>query len=479
MSFLPRVDADDDDEAVVSERTGFLEHAFKEPLPPGKDFLVVALPAAIEAPEKFLRMASDGTSSFLWRAAGSPSIAGVGAAATVTGCGPDRFEQFRRGLADLWPRVLVRAPDGTKIIPVAVGGMSFVPGVPLVAPWSEFDKDGFTLAKWAYRREGDTAHLLVTATREELADPEKSAALVAQTYRYLVELSRESATSMIERVELTKDAVHHSSLGEWMTYIGEIKKALASGKFTKIVAARRSVIDLPKRMEVTGFMARLFASYPDCTHFAIRRGHATFLGATPETLIRKRGQTVTTHALAGTIRVTDDIAADTTRDAEILMQNPKTQVEHSLVTQKICEDLYPLAKKLRYSSQPSTRRLRHLIHLQTPITCELHDTVDAFDLVRILHPTPAVGGFPTREAASWIVDNEPIERGWFTGTVGWVDAEGNAHFAVAIRCGILTDRRAYLYAGAGIVMDSDAEDEYKETAGKMVPLLRALGLTSA
>lgn len=475
MSFLPRLDSDDD-ELVSLDGVSFVERAIEEPLPPGKDILVIAVPAAIEAPEKFLRVAANGESGFLWRSGGI-SIAGVGAAATISASGEDRFKELREKAAKLWPRIMVRVHGGARITPMLVGGLAFVPGVPTVEPWTAFEQDGFALAKWSYRREGKTAYLMMAATREELSRPDQRSALEREARRLLVAIARETATSMIERPEIAPSAVHHSSLGEWTTYIDEIKRAIASGAFDKIVASRRCVIDLPKRLDDTAFMARLFASYPDCTHFAINRGDATFLGATPETLFRKTGPILHTHALAGTIRVTDDLWADTSQDAIELSKSWKTQVEHSLVAQKICQDLWPLSKKLRYASTPKTRRVRHLLHLQTPINCELHDNVDVFDLVSTLHPTPAVGGFPTKEAAFWIRDNEPMERGWFTGVVGWFDAAGDGHFAVAIRCGILTRKRAYIYAGAGIVKDSVAEAEYQETAGKMGPILRALGVT--
>jgi isochorismate synthase EntC len=93
-----------------------------------------------------------------------------------------------------------------------------------------------------------------------------------------------------------------------------------------------------------------------------------------------------------------------------------------------------------------------------------------------MHPTPAVGGFPKREAAAWIADNEPLQRGWYTGTVGWIDASNDAAFVVCIRCGTVGMERACVFTGAGIVADSQADSEYAETALKQLPMLRALGV---
>lgn len=475
MTWLPRLDSDDEELASTSS-VNFVERALSERLPPDKDILVVAVPAAVEAPEKFLRVAANAESGFLFRSADSLIIAGVGAVAKVTASGVNRFKELAEKSALLWPRIAVRVQDGAVIRPVVVGGMAFVDGVPAYEPWDEFQEDGFVLARWAYRRDGSSAHLVLAVTRDELKNPQLRADVEREARRLLVAMDRETATSLIERVDISPAAVHHSSLGEWTTYLDAIKAAFTSGELTKLVAARRCVIDLPKPLNDTTFMARLFAAYPDCSHFAITRGEASFLGATPETLFRKRGNIVSTEALAGTIRVKDDHWSDTSADKATLSGSWKTQIEHSLVAQKICADLWPLSKRLRYSSSPKTRRVRHLLHLHTPIECEVRDDVTLFDLIEKLHPTPAVGGFPTKSAAYWIRDNEPIERGWYTGIVGWFDESGDAHFCVSIRCGVLTRRRAYIYAGAGIVRDSDAHAEYEETAAKMAPILRALGV---
>jgi isochorismate synthase len=220
----------------------------------------------------------------------------------------------------------------------------------------------------------------------------------------------------------------------------------------------------------------VFAAYPACTHFAFRREGATFLGATPETLFRKRGVDLKTEALAGTTRIKDDPNFESSRDVAALQSSQKDLGEHALVVQRICQELEPLSTDLRYSSTPTTRQVRNLIHLQTPIAATLRESTSVFDLLAALHPTPAVGGFPAREAAEWIRMNEPLERGWYTGTLGWIDAAGDGEFAVAIRCGVLTDKRAYIFAGAGIVSASDAAAEYAETAAKMWPVLRALGV---
>lgn len=471
---LPRLG--DEDESISTEVLTFLEGALHSSLPAGKDLLSITIPAPTEAAEKFLRLVNK-ESGFLWRSPGSHQFAGGESAAEVAVSGDDRFAQLSERVPKMFERVTHVAFDGAPPPTVLVGGAAFAPGVPSYPPWCEFTQDVFTLPKWGYRRCQGRAMLTLTVRREELGDRAAVDGLIEETRTLMRALDYESATSLIERFDIPRSAVHHLPAEDWRAYIDAIHAAIRSGGFQKIVAARQCVVELKRPVEDTGFMARVFAAYPDCTHFAFRRGESTFLGATPETLFKKRGLELETHALAGTTRVKDDPSEDSSRHIAGLRKSQKDLAEHALVVQRICEELWPLSQKIRYSSSPKTRQVRNLIHLQTPISSTLRETTSVFDLLAALHPTPAVGGFPAREAAEWIRQNEPLERGWYTGTLGWMDSEGNAEFCVAIRCGVLTPKRAYIFAGAGVVAASDADAEYAETAGKMAPVLRALGVT--
>jgi isochorismate synthase len=474
VSRLPNV-GHDDDEVVNVEVLDFMALALREPLPADIDILVVTIPAPFEALEKFLRLVPKHM-AYLFRSPAGTQIAGGGCVHALEAIGERRFEELRDQAAQLWPRVLVRQMPGCPSTAVVVGGAGFAPHVPSYEPWTEFASDAFSLARWGYVRRGKSAFMSLGVTRADLEREDAVDQFIGEARRILLALEYESPTSLIETVLISPAAVHHITAGEWDTYIAAIKEALASGTFDKIVAARRCVVDLPRRLEATGFMARVFAAYPDTTHFALLRENTTFLGATPETLFRKEGATLITHALAGTTRVKDDPTEDSSRDVAALSRSGKDLGEHALVVKEICNTLWPLSKKIKFSSTPHARKVRNLIHLQTPISAELREGVDVLDLVSVLHPTPAVGGFPSKPAAQWLRQNEPLERGMYTGVVGWFDADGNGEFSVAIRCGVLAPNKAFIYAGAGIVPASDAGSEYLETRAKMHPLLRALGV---
>lgn len=470
---LPRLG--DEDDVLSPEASEFVRRALMTPLPRSKEFLSLTLPAPKEAAEKFLRLVPR-EAGFLWRAQGRDQFAGGGIAGRVTVGGPDRFAILSREVPAFFERILSYALEGPPPAPILVGGAAFAPDVPPFEPWQEFTEDAFVLPRWGFRRQRGTASLTLTVTRDEVGSAETADRILAELRTLTNAFEYETATSLIERIDLARARVRHLPADDWNAYIDAIHRAIASGEYKKIVAARRCVVELDRELEDTGFMARVFAAYPDCTHFAIRRNHSTFLGATPETLFRKRGLHLETHALAGTTRISDDPTTESSRDVAALQNSEKDLAEHALVVQRIASELAPLSTRLEYEDTPSTRQVRNLIHLQTPISGELQETTTVFDLLRALHPTPAVGGFPAREAAEWLVHNEPLERGWYSGVVGWIDAAGDGEFAVAIRCGVLTSSRAYIYAGAGIVAASHAAAEYAETAGKMGPVLRALGV---
>ncbi len=144
----------------------------------------------------------------------------------------------------------------------------------------------------------------------------------------------------------------------------------------------------------------------------------------------------------------------------------------------IVEALAPLCESLDHPDEPRIQRLRHVVHLQTPFVGRLREPTHVLELVRRLHPTPAVGGWPAAPALRWIAREEPGSRGWYAGPVGWFDARGDGEFGVALRSGLLRRGEAHLYAGAGIVRGSDAEAEFDETEVKLRTMLDALGIRS-
>jgi isochorismate synthase len=264
-----------------------------------------------------------------------------------------------------------------------------------------------------------------------------------------------------------------TSEAEWHDLIDSIRGGIRSGEYSKVVAARRSTLRLSPAPEPARVLSRLDQLAARCTRFSLRIGARTFVGATPERLVRRAGRRVSTEAIAGSI------SAAVVGAAERLTESHKDLAEHRYVVDAIASVLEPLASTLSVGATPEVRKLRHILHLRTPIEAELASDVHILELVSRLHPTPAVGGVPTEPALDWITSRESAERGWYASPFGWVDERGDGEMVVALRSALIHGDRVHLYAGAGIVDESDPALEYEETEVKMAGMRLALGLDGA
>jgi salicylate biosynthesis isochorismate synthase/menaquinone-specific isochorismate synthase len=214
-------------------------------------------------------------------------------------------------------------------------------------------------------------------------------------------------------------------------------------------------------------------AFPQCYVFAVGRGGATFLAASPELLVRREGMRAGTLALAGSTRRSADPAVDD-HLGEQLLQSAKDRSEQAIVTRRIVRALRPHSVWVTAAEEPVIARMANIQHLATPIRAQLARPVGAVELAGLLHPTPAVGGEPLERAAPLIPMLEGMDRGWYAGPVGWTDANEDGEFCVALRCALLDGGLARCYAGVGVVADSDPAAELAETEIKLQALLPVL-----
>ena len=220
-------------------------------------------------------------------------------------------------------------------------------------------------------------------------------------------------------------------------------------------------------------LGRLIAATENCYRFCFRLDdQRAFLGATPERLFRRQGQWLQSEIIAGT-RPRDDDPVRDDRLALELLGSTKDQLEHDIVRKSVRQRLYGCVQDLRVDQHASVLKLARKQHLVSRVEGRLHDGVSDGQLIERLHPTPAVGGYPTENALGEIDRLESFDRGWYAAPVGWVSQEA-AEFAVAIRSGLVVDRRLSVYSGAGIVPGSVPEEEWDEIEHKIGDFLQVL-----
>ena len=222
--------------------------------------------------------------------------------------------------------------------------------------------------------------------------------------------------------------------------------------------------------------ARLSARYPECYRFLFepQPGRA-FFGATPELLAEVSGHQLHTIALAGSLQRGKTWQEDQQLGKQLLSSR-KDRQEHAFVVQALRENLAPLTTCLEIPSAPELCLLNNIQHLLTPVKGELANGNGILPVIQALHPTPALGGTPRGVALPLIEQYEPLPRGWYGAPIGWLAPNGDGEFAVAIRSAVANQHRVRLYAGVGVVADSDPEKEWRETELKFQPILKALGL---
>jgi salicylate biosynthesis isochorismate synthase/menaquinone-specific isochorismate synthase len=360
--------------------------------------------------------------------------------------GADRLAAASR----LWRRVA-----GSLGRPVAVGGFAYRIDRDPAGPWSGFPALLLRVPELAVTRVRGRTY--ATAASKDAED--------------LLELQVTGLRAPAAR-KLAVTAVRNPAA--WTAAVERAAARLRAGDAAKVVLARE-VLARGDGVVSAAMVARsLRAAYPSCFTYLITGADGTaFAGASPELLIRRSGGRAFAQPMAGSVArgATD---AEDEGLARQLEASAKDAVEHRIVSEFVVGALRPFSDSVA-ARPPEVVRFTNIQHLATSVTAELSSPpADVLQLASALHPTPAVGGWP-RDAADELIDElEVMERGWYAGAVGWIDANGDGEFAVALRCGLLWEDGARLYAGVGVMPDSDPARELEETELKFKALLTAL-----
>jgi menaquinone-specific isochorismate synthase len=410
-------------------------------------------------------LAQQGSPRVHWTAPDGLEIVGSGAATRLRAGGPDRFDQLRAGAADIFADA--DTPDD-EARPRLFGGLAFADDHEPAPPWEGFPAAEFVLPAIQVTRTEAGTRLTVSAydADTDLAAVEERLDAVHDDLASLPMLSPAGDPPGVLASERT------TTEAEWTAQVESAVERIAEGDLQKVVLAVALAVTLEQPVTVPDVLERLRRSYPDCYRFLVEpTAEAGFFGAPPERLVRLDDRHVQTEALAGSVPRGDTPEEDA-RHARSLLESEKLQHEQGLVADTIAEQLAPFGAVSTGSQR--VRKLATIQHLATPITADLDAAEHVLSIVEALHPTPAVGGLPPATALEVIRETESFERGWYASPVGWFDADGDGEFAVGIRSAVAGGRRATLFAGNGIVGDSDPAEEWDEIHLKYRPILDEL-----
>jgi menaquinone-specific isochorismate synthase len=258
---------------------------------------------------------------------------------------------------------------------------------------------------------------------------------------------------------------------EWMSVVSDAVGRINAGDLEKVVLARDLVATATEPVDVRWPLRRLSETYPTCWTFHVDG----LFGATPEMLVRRERGLVTSRVLAGTIRRTGDDDRDLAL-AATLARSSKDLEEHEYAVRSVAEALEPHCSSMNVPEAPFVLHLPNVMHLATDVNGVVHDAdeVSSLQLAEALHPSAAVGGTPTRVATDLISEIEGMRRGRYAGPVGWMDASGDGEWGIALRSAEVEGATVRLFAGCGVVADSDPEAELAESQAKFVPVRDSL-----
>ncbi|UIO99248.1 isochorismate synthase [Halobaculum sp. CBA1158] len=401
-----------------------------------------------------------------WAAPDGLEVAGGGAAARLVADGPDRFETLREDAETLFATVDHEGPAATR--PRVFGGLSFGSDHDADGVWAGFPAASFTLPAIQLTRADDATHLTVTRHGPD-ADADDAELALATARERLEDLPMMRPHGEKPGVVDTEWLVDRDA---WTAQVASVIDRIREGDLRKVVLATALRVDLTDDVDIPDTLGRLRRTYPECYRFLVQPTDGNgFFGPPPERLVRREGEVVETEALAGSVPRGDTPEADA-EHARSLLESEKLQHEQRLVVDTICEQLDAFGTV--GEGEQGVRKLTNIQHLETPITAVLDDDTHVLELVEALHPTPAVGGLPLDLALETIRETETWDRGWYASPVGWFDAAGDGEFAVGIRSGVAGGREATLFAGNGIVGDSDPADEWDELQPKVRPIMDEL-----
>jgi menaquinone-specific isochorismate synthase len=416
-----------------------------------------------------------GAERFYWRDPhDAAAFAGFGVATELFAWNEGRIRDIERQARDLFCDAVLPANAPVAAYPRLMGGFAFRDDFVPDNTWSAFHPAHFILPHvQLVEYESGEAWLTLNAIVSDNDDLGDASASLREALQARLAWLRVHVVRETQRDEYRPRLGYPMSFAAWENMVEDALAAIARDDLIKVVLSRVCEFRGSNDIDVGAALSRLDTEYAGCYRFMFEpRPHHAFLGATPELLVRVRGHTLDTMALAGSQRR----GRNEPEDAELehgLLNSAKDRREHQVVLDELCQRLQSRVSVMNVVDT-HVLKLGNIQHLYAPIHAQLREAEGVLPLVELLHPTPALGGLPRDAAMAFIRAVEPVTRGWYAAPIGWLDVNLDGAFCVAIRSAVTQRERAWLYAGCGIVAGSQAGKEWDESALKFKPMLNAL-----
>jgi len=413
-----------------------------------------------------------------WRATDGRERAMLGVCQCTTADGPAAVMELAQG----WDAVRTRFTVFSGGHACAFGGVAFAPGLQRDRRWKRWPGASLTVPRLLFETDPVGLRLTVNAIVDADSDIDT---MVGQCLEWVTKavkgngpLQDYAGEPVGGLISFGADAPERDVEQElaYERAVSETARDIREGRLRKVVLARRADYPVEARDRLEAAMATLSREHPDSTVFLWGQSEDVFVGAAPERLIRVADGQVSIDCLAGTAPRSNDASEDQ-RLGRKLYESTKNQDEHRAVVEGVLMSGADFASTWQVPSAPRLLSLGHVQHLFTPLTATLRPGKTVLDAVAALHPTPAVAGTPRDLALAAIAARETIDRGYYAGPVGFVEGDGSGEFVVALRCALLGPLGMSLFAGGGIMGESDPASERAETEWKMRAIRSAFGLT--
>jgi menaquinone-specific isochorismate synthase len=383
----------------------------------------------------------------------------------VTESGPARFTASDKKIKEVFGKFHSNWDD--ENFPLFVGGMKFTVEHS-DDDWKDFSDSNWFVPEIIIYKKNERNYLLYNYFVEQNLSKTKLIEKFSKKSASIFNIRKKNISSS-PRIT-NSSGLSPKDKKKWKQIVSQALEKIVNQEVQKVVLARKVELILSEEINLTDSLQTLRNDYPDCSVFAFHKGSSTFFGATPELLAKISKHKLSMDAIAGSTGRSVSGNEDSRLETDLL-SSKKNLNEHQYVFNYLTNVLKKIGKDITYNENPSVKKLKNIQHLSTKISAELKDEISLINIIKELHPTPAVCGYPKDQALNLIKKIENQKRGLYSGIIGWFNQNGEGEFAVSIRSAVTRGNKLTAYAGGGIIEGSEPDAEFEETEMKLKPIL--------